>query len=178
MNPSAATHPHGLPSPATGTTGTGRPGATDRLGLFGVLFSAVGTTCVVAGGLTAAVSATSPSEHGAWAAAYLVLVCGVAQIALGGGQALLARPTRRLLAWEFACWNLGNAGVLAGTLAGSTPAVDAGGVLLAAALVLMTFGTRSGVDSQAWAVRGYRLLTAVILVSIPVGLVLAATGSH
>jgi hypothetical protein len=151
-------------------------GAAGRLGTFGVLFAAVGIACVVAGGLTAAVSATAPSEHGAWAAAYLVLVCGVAQIGLGAGQPLLARPARRLLAWEFATWNLGNAGVLAGTLAGSTVVVDAGGVLLAAALALMTFGTRGQAGSPVWALRGYRFLTAVILVSIPVGLVLAAAG--
>jgi hypothetical protein len=168
----SAPHPEVLTSPATAPTVSG------RLGTFGVLFAAVGAACVVAGGLTAAVSATAPSEHGAWAAAYLVLVCGVAQIALGAGQPLLGHPARRLLAWEFAAWNLGNAGVLAGTLAGSTTVVDAGGVLLAAALALMAFGTRKTSASRVWALRGYRVLTALVLVSIPVGLVLAATGSR
>lgn len=172
----SATHSDVLPSPGAVERAAGRLGAAQRLGMFGVLFSAVGAASIVAGGLTAAVSATAPSEHGAWAAAYLVLVCGVAQIALGTGQLLLARPATRTLAWEFATWNLGNAGVLAGTLAGSTAVVDAGGVLLAAALALMTFGTRSSAGAHVWTLRGYRLLTAVILVSIPIGLVLAAAG--
>src|SRR5664280_2796146 len=60
-------------------------------------FAAVGAACIVAGGLVAAVSAPAPSEHASWAAAYLVLVVGVAQAALGVGQALLALrvPSRR-----------------------------------------------------------------------------------
>src|SRR5579875_3107512 len=98
-------------------------------------FAAFGTACVIAGGLVAAATAPAPSGHGSWAAAYLVLVGGVAQVALGAGQALLAprSPSRRLVAAEFAGWNAGNAAVLAGTLAGVTPLVDAGGALLVAA---------------------------------------------
>lgn len=57
-------------------------------------FIATGGTLVVAGGLVAAVNSAAPFAHGSWLAAYLVLVGGVAQIALGVGAAALA-PQRR-----------------------------------------------------------------------------------
>lgn len=44
-------------------------------------FLAIGTACVIAGGFVAAVTAHAPAEHASWAAAYLVLVAGVAQMA-------------------------------------------------------------------------------------------------
>src|SRR5664280_1845073 len=98
-------------------------------------FAAVGAACIVAGGLVAAVSAPAPFEHASWAAAYLVLVVGAAQAALGVGQALLALrvPSRRNVAVQFTAWNLGNAAVLTGTLAGITTLVDTGGALLVVA---------------------------------------------
>ncbi|HEY5019315.1 MAG TPA: hypothetical protein VII59_21295, partial [Streptosporangiaceae bacterium] len=81
-------------------------------------FVAMGTACVVAGGLVAAAVAMAPSELGSWAAAYLVLVGGVAQVALGAGLALLAPrpPGRRAVIAGLAGWNAGNGAVLAGTL--------------------------------------------------------------
>jgi hypothetical protein len=80
----------------------------------------------------AAVTARYPTESGTWAVAYLVLVAGVAQIALGAGQALLAAemPPLRLVIAEFILWNCANTGVLAGTLLGVEPLIDAGGGLL------------------------------------------------
>lgn len=139
-------------------------------------FTVLGTTCVVAGGLVAAAIAPAPTGQGAWAAAYLVLVAGVAQVALGAGQALLAAryPPRRLVAAQFTGWNAGNAAVLAGTLLGLTPLVDAGGALLMVALALLVGGVRGG--RGGWPVRAFRLLIVVLLVSIPIGLVLARTG--
>ena len=53
-------------------------------------FVAIGTASIVAGGLIAGATARHPTEHEAWAVAFLVLVCGIAQIALGLGQSLLA----------------------------------------------------------------------------------------
>lgn len=138
-------------------------------------FAVVGTACVVAGGLVAAATARAPSEHASWAAAYLVLVAGVTQVALGVGQALLApaSPSRRLVAGEFVAWNAGNAAVLAGTPAGVVPVVDAGGLVLVAALVLWTYGSRGVSRRGGWGPLAYRLLVGLVLVSIPVGLVLA-----
>lgn len=144
-------------------------------------FVAVGIAAVVAGGFVAAATAPAPSEHGSWAAAYLVLVMGVAQVALGFGQALLAPqpPSRRLVTAEFATWNLGNAAVVAGTLLDTTPMVDAGGLALVAALALAIRAVRGcarlrqETGRRDLALHGFRALIAVLLVSIPVGLTLA-----
>ncbi|MEO7979862.1 MAG: hypothetical protein ABI807_03025 [Sporichthyaceae bacterium] len=142
-------------------------------------FVAVGAACIVAGGLVAAVTAPAPSEHGTWAAAYLVLVAGVAQVVLGVGQALLAPrpPAQRMVAAQVIAWNISNAAVLAGTVAGDTAFVDAGGVLLVVVLVLMLRGARGGGATPRWLLAAFRLLAVVLLVSIPVGLVLARTRS-
>lgn len=142
-------------------------------------FLAIGGACVIAGGLTAAVTAHAPSENATWAAAYLVLVAGVAQVAFGSGQAWLAgqRPSPRLLAGELATWNLGNAAVIAGTVSGVTPAVDIGGVLLVIALALLLAAAR-GPRRAGWPLALYRALIVIVLVSIPVGLVLAELRPH
>lgn len=139
-------------------------------------FFALGTACVVAGGLVAAVVATAPSQLGSWAAAYLVLVGGVTQVALGAGPALLATrsPGRRAVAVELTGWNAGNGAVLAGTLLGATWLADAGGAALIVALALALAGTRGVVRHPAWPIYLYRALIALVLVSIPVGLVIAA----
>lgn len=136
----------------------------------------IGGAAIVAGGLVAAITATDPLEHGAWVAAYLVLVVGVAQIALGLGQAWLTvvPPGREAVAAELAIYNLGNAGVIGGTLAGLTWLVDAGGILLVAALVMYLAATRRARDG--WVTLTYRGLIAIVLVSIPVGLILARMG--
>lgn len=137
----------------------------------------LGVACIIAGGLVAAISATAPSEGGAWTAAYLVLVGGVAQIALALGQAVFAArsPAPRVAHAQFAAWNLGNAGVIVGTLAGLVVLVALGGALLVLALLLalvITRGARGG-----WLLLGFRALIVIVLVSVPVGIVLAALGS-
>lgn len=139
-------------------------------------FAAAGTACVVAGGLVAAAVAMAPSQLGSWAAAYLVLVGGVAQVALGTGQALLAlrAPGRRVVAAELAAWNAGNGSVLAGTLLGADWLTDAGGVLLIAALALLLSVSRGAVRRPAWPLHLYRALVTLLLVSIPAGLMIAA----
>lgn len=133
----------------------------------------VGLTGIVAGGFVAAVTAASPTEKGAWVAAYLVLVVGVAQIALGLGQAWLAgRPLGGLAAIaELAIFNVGNTAVIGGTLVDRTWIVDLGGVLLIAALAMYLGATRHA--RGGWVLAVYRVLIAFILISIPVGLVLA-----
>lgn len=143
-------------------------------------FVVLGAACVVAGGLVAAAVAMAPSQLGSWTAAYLVLVGGVAQVALGAGQALLAPrlPGRRTIAARLAGWNVGNGAVLAGTLLGATWLADIGGVLLAAALLLALAGIRGAVRRPAWPLHLYRALIALVLVSIPVGLVMAAVRPH
>lgn len=137
----------------------------------------VGVVCIVAGGLVAAVTAPSPTEHGTWAAAYLVLVAGVSQVGLAVGQALLTArtPAARTRAAELVTWNVGNAAVLTGTLTGTVWIVDLGGALLVAALALVVVAVhrhpvREGGRSQALARRAFQLLVLLLLVSIPIGL--------
>ena len=124
-----------------------------------------------------AIAASSPSENSSWAVAYLVLVAGVAQIALGAGQSHLAatRPSPRILIAEFVAWNLGNAAVVAGQLLGIPPIIDAGGVLLAVGLALFFRSVRGAVPAEhstMWMLYVYRVILLIVLVSIPVGLVL------
>ncbi|GGX98123.1 hypothetical protein [Streptomyces anandii] len=147
-------------------------------------FAAPGIACVVAGGLVAAATAPAPSTHGSWAAAYLVLVAGVAQVALGWGQAALAPrpPARGRVLAQAGTWNLGNAAVLIGTLTGVLTLVDLGGVVLVAGLALLADavrgGVRHGAQSRRWQLYGFRLLVVVLLVSVPTGLVLARIGPN
>lgn len=137
----------------------------------------VGVVCIVAGGLVAAVTAPSPTEHGTWAAAYLVLVAGVSQVGLAAGQALLTAPTpaARTRVAELVTWNVGNAAVLTGTLTGTVWIVDLGGALLVAALALVVvavhrYPVQEVGRSQALARRAFQLLVLLLLVSIPIGL--------
>ncbi|WP_134661733.1 MULTISPECIES: hypothetical protein [unclassified Amycolatopsis] len=143
-------------------------------------FAVLGLGCAIAGGLASAVIAPQPTPHGAWAVAYLVLVGEIAQLGLGIGQALLAPalPSRRLVVAQVAAWNLGNAAVLCGTLSGVTPVVDVGGAVLVVGLALLVLGVRgSSPDGRArWVRHGFRALVVLLLISIPVGLVLARIG--
>lgn len=141
----------------------------------GLPFAALGAVGIVAGGLVAAVTSVAPSEHGVWAAAYLVLVAGVAQAALGVSQALLAPrpPAPRLVAMQVITWNVGDAAVLTGTLAGVVPVVDAGGALLVLALALLLWGVRAARPARSWLRWAFRALVVALLVSVPIGLALA-----
>lgn len=138
----------------------------------------LGGLCIVAGGLVAAVTAHAPSEKASWAAAYLVLVGGVAQIGLSLGHAAFSgRSSYRTARAHLAAWNGGNALVVAGTIAGLVALTYVGGVLLVAALALLAPALRPqaapSTGTGRWLLRGYRLLVVLLLVSIPVGLVLA-----
>jgi hypothetical protein len=139
-------------------------------------YLAVGAGCVIAGGLVAAATAHAPSQQASWAAAYLVLVAGVAQIGLAAGRILLSvgRPSPGRTHAELIAWNLGNAAVIAGTLTDRPLVVDLGGALLVGSLALATLGVRGG---HRWLRRLYRALVVILLVSIPVGLLLAAQRS-
>jgi hypothetical protein len=138
-------------------------------------FIALGTISIVAGGLVAAVTAISPTRHTTWAAAYLVLVVGVAQLGIGTGQALLAPKiaSSRLVTAELLTCDFGNAGVLAGTLMNRTAMVDLGGALLAASLVMFLLGARGHTGRNRWPLYLYRLLITIVLVSIPIGLIIS-----
>lgn len=143
-------------------------------------FVRVGAICIIAGGLISGLSARTPSEFGSWAVAFLVLVTGVAQVALGLGQAFLGErlPADRAVAAELVTYNIGSVLVLEGTLLEKFAMIDAGGVLLVIALVLFFFGVRTPATGRAWQVNVYRVLIVVVLVSVPIGLVLARLRAH
>jgi hypothetical protein len=138
-------------------------------------FLGLGGACAVGGGLVSAVSAGAPSQHSAWAVAYLVLVAGAAQVGLGLGKLLTTRRPGAAAIAELASWNAGNACVLSGVLLPLTPLVDLGGALLVVALVLAVHGVRGArpVGPARALLHAFRLLVVVLLVSIPIGLVLA-----
>ncbi len=140
----------------------------------------IGCCCVVLGGLVAAASGPLGWVRGSWAAAYLVLVGGVAQY--GMGQARVWHHQRsQSYGWGWAqvgAWNLGNAAVVGGTLAGATLIVGLGSALLFFALAIAWQAARGGPGSVGgrmtalWS-RAYQGLLLVLAVSIPIGMVLS-----
>jgi hypothetical protein len=137
-------------------------------------FVVLGGACVIGGGLVSAAAAPAASYHSSWAVAYIVLVAGVAQAALGLGQAALAGSglDRRVLRFELAGWNVGNAAVVAGTLLDAAPVLYAGCALLVAALGLVLYAIRDARPGRALVTT--RAVVALLLVSMPVGIVLQA----
>jgi hypothetical protein len=152
--------------------------AVERTGrqIAPALVIALGST--IAGGLVAAATARVASEKTSWAAAYLVLVGGVATLGLALGRGFLspARASGRSLGVELLSWVAGNALVFVGTLVDLTWLVDVGGALLVAALALIVVGVRRG-PGPGWVRGAFTGLVVLLLVSIPVGLVLARLGN-
>lgn len=133
----------------------------------------IGAACIIGAGVVAAATAHDPTQHALWAVAYLVLVCGVAQIVLGAGQARFTgdRVDPRTQVAQLVTWNVGNAAVIAGTIGNWLWLTDVGGVLLVIALASYLWVTRRA--RRELLVFGYWVVVAIVLVSIPVGLVLA-----
>lgn len=133
-----------------------------------------GVVGVITGGLVAAAVAHAPTSATVWLAAYLVLVVGVAQLALALGQALLtsaaAVDTARIR-FQSLLFNLGSLGVMAGTVGGSFLLVVAGTLLFFGALgafLPAVHGIRRDYAAQA-----YRALIALLAISALVGLLLS-----
>lgn len=137
-------------------------------------FALAGAVAVAAGGIVAAaIAAPTPTRHGVWAVAYLVLVMGIAQFALGAGQALLAQTTpdsRQTLATA-ALFNAANLAVIAGVITDRTIILTTGSLLLFVALGLSLYGVRRS-DRRGWPLHLYRLVITVLAVSIPIGLLI------
>lgn len=138
-------------------------------------FVVIGSTSVVIGGLVAAVARPAGFELGSWLAAFLVLVGGVAQIALGVGQGWMAAeaPSRRTVVAEAALWNLALVATIAGTLAAVPALTTIGGILLVAALIgfFRAVDGRGAVARWPWLL--YRAVIVVVVISTPIGLALA-----
>lgn len=140
------------------------------------MFAAFGTGSIIAGGLVAAANSAAPFPHGSWLAAYLVLVCGVAQVVLGvGALPLLASPADARARWsQLALWNTGNLAVAAGVLltASALVAVGSAGLIVALASCAIVVG-RGRRDARRW-VLAYHALVLALAVSVGVGCVLAS----
>lgn len=144
-------------------------------------FLIAGAAYTIGGGLLAAATAFSTTEKTAWATAYIVLIGGVVQIALGAALANLAPRATSSTRWGvFVSFNLGNLGVLAGQLGQAVLLTDVATVVLAASLVLALVATWKGpAEGQAvhpgW-VWAFRILLVLLAVSMVTGVVLANLG--
>jgi hypothetical protein len=118
--------------------------------------------------------AGAPSYHASWAVAYIVLVPGVAQLVLGVAQAALTDGALRgaTVTVEVICWNLGNAAVVAGTLADIPTMLYIGDTLILATLAIVVLALRHArrgpILATTWVV------TAILVVGIPVGSIIQA----
>ncbi|WP_228266515.1 hypothetical protein [Ornithinimicrobium ciconiae] len=133
---------------------------------------------VLAGGLVAAVTGPLDLRHGSWAAAYLVLVVGVAQAVFGAGRAWLPAvatvPPPRLLL-ELAAWNVGSLAIIAGTVLDQVWLVVAGSVLLVGALASWAAAVRTFRQEQRPLATAYLLFVAFLILSVVVGIGLSVS---
>jgi TRAP-type C4-dicarboxylate transport system permease small subunit len=144
------------------------------------VLTVVGSCCVVLGGLVAAITGPFELAHGSWLAAYLVLVGGVTQYAMGRARVWWPDAMQpRSWGWtQVGSWNAGNALVIGGTLGGEPVVVDLGSVLLIAAVGIALHAARPAARAGASPTSplvglAYRTLMLVLAVSIPVGMVLS-----
>jgi hypothetical protein len=139
-------------------------------------FVAIGGMSVIVGGFVSAATAFSPSYTASWAVAYLVLVAGIGQIILGLGQEWLAlgQPSARIILGEVVLFNAANIAVLAGTLTTSLVLVDLGGGLFLIALALFLWRVRAARTDSKWILYGFRLVIGILIVSTPIGLIIAS----
>ena len=136
-------------------------------------FVVVAVLGVLTGGLVAAVTGPLDLRHGSWAAAYLVLVVGVAQAVFGAGRAWLPAaaiaPRPRLLL-ELAAWNVGSLIVVAGTVLDQVWLVVTGSVLLVVALGSWAAAVRHHRTERRPLATAYLLFVASLILSVLVGI--------
>lgn len=139
-------------------------------------FVVIGSISIVLGGAVSAASAPSPSYTASWAVAYVVLVAGMAQLALGLGQARLAvkQPSATMIAAEVITLNVANIAVLVGTIMIWTILTDVGGGLFIIALALFVWAVRAAHAHNKWMLYGFRVVIAICIVTTPIGLVIAS----
>ncbi|MCU7730318.1 hypothetical protein ODJ79_41930 [Actinoplanes sp. KI2] len=147
------------------------------------MLTAIGLCSIVLGGLVAAVTGPLDLAHGSWLAAYLVLVGGVAQWAMGNARQRRPEVRQPRRGWaQIGCWNVGNLLVIAATLAGEPWLVDLGSILLFVALAIAWHAARPAAGMAAHSAparapmlfdRAYRMVLLVLAASIPVGMMLS-----
>lgn len=138
--------------------------------------SALSLAAIIAGGVISAFTARHPTRPTSWVSAYLVLVVGVIQLGLVVAWQQLGHLETALAACAFISYNLGNIGVIVGTLLKQRARyycvlVDIGGALLALAMILLLLAIR-GLSTSPPLI-GFISLVVIILVSMPIGLMLS-----
>lgn len=138
------------------------------------VFVATGVIAVAAGVSLAVGAAPMLAAEAGWLTAYLILIAGAAQIALGAGQAWLAAVPVGFErgACEWGAINLGNIGIVAGSLLGSFWIVVAGTAVFVLALALFALGVRR-TRHPRWRI-AYAALIVFLAMMALVGLALAA----
>lgn len=139
-------------------------------------FIVVGTLAILVGGGVAAAARPAGWDQGSWAAAYLVLPAGlgtwIGGLALGflpaDGRHGAVRGPLFLVAWALA-----NGGVLAGNLLDVPVLLITGSVLLLGVLVVSALVLWRTSRHGTW-LRAYAAGVVLLVVSVPIGLVLAA----
>ncbi len=141
-------------------------------------FAVAGATAIVVGGvIAAAIAAPAPTRHGVWAVAYLVLVLGAGQLAIGAGQALLpaTSPSPREATLGAAAFNLSGAAIVVGVVTDHVAVFYAGSALLFAVLARWLYRVRRS-TRRGWGLLTYRLFLAALVVSIPIGMAITTAG--
>lgn len=138
-------------------------------------FIVIGALGILCGGLLSAISAAAPTYLASWAVAYLVLVVGFAQLLLGIGQDQLAvrRPSAGLVAAEVLSFNLANLAVLVGSLTTAVVLTWTGAALMVVAMALFIWAARGSASRHRWLLHLFRAMIVVLLVSAPIGIILA-----
>ena len=139
-------------------------------------FAIIAAISIITAGLISAITAFSPSYTASWAVAYLILVVGVAQLALGAGQAWLAGepPSKSLVVSEIIIFNLANFATIGGTLLATLPLVYIGALLFIISLALFLWGTRIAKPGNVLMVYGFRAIIFILMISAGIGQVIAS----
>lgn len=141
-------------------------------------FAVAGAVAIVAGGgLAAAIAAPSPTRHGVWAVAYLVLVLGAGQLVLGAGQALLAAEplTPGAAVITATAFNVSGAAIVLGVVTDHIVVFNIGAALLFVVLAWLLYVVRR-TARRGWALIAYRGFIAALIVSIPIGMLITTAG--
>ena len=137
-------------------------------------FVVLGWAAIVVAGVLGAAMASWPSRLLVWAMAYLILVVGVGQYALGVGQARLGkRPPAAVTLWgQWLLLNAGHAGVMGGTLFGRFAVVSVATVPYV--LALLWFALRVHPQDGGRPLLAYRALLLLLLRSALTGVWLSS----
>ncbi|MBM7367889.1 hypothetical protein [Gordonia hydrophobica] len=137
--------------------------------------TAGGAALVVVGGLVAAATGPLDLEKGSWLAAYLVLVGGVALIAIGIAQQHLPTPVPvPLQIVQLSGWAVANVVVMLGGLLSSSVTINVGAVLLLLVLALTWWAGHGLIRTRSVLAYAYLAILTILIVSAPIGMVLGA----